>query len=106
VSKVRVRIEGHYDARRLARGKDYAWRPAHALIGCDRGRTFDADTNHPACPHCGRDYVGVGREVVGRHLSEEEVVHPWHPDYEAWARFRTEHPEYDEWRDKEGGLDE
>jgi hypothetical protein len=44
------------------------------------------------------------REVVGRHLSEE-VLHPWHPDYEAWVKFKESHPEYDEWLDEVRGLE-
>ena len=105
MSKVKVRIEGHYEVREDAYGKSYAWKPAHAIIGCDCGQEFDADVKHPACPNCGRDYASVVREVAGRHLSEE-VLHPWHPDYQAWAKFRERHLEYDEWRDKEEGLDE
>jgi hypothetical protein len=105
MSKVKVRIEGHYEAREGAYGKDYAWKPAHALIERDCGQEFDADTSHPACSNCGRDHASIVREVAGRHLSEE-VLHPWHPDYEAWVAFRERHPEYDEWRDKREGLDE
>ncbi len=105
VSKVKARIEGHYEVQENAYGKDYAWKPARALIECDCGREFDADMNHPACPNCGHDYASVAREVAGRHLPDE-VLHPWHPDYEAWVRFEEGHPGYDEWRDKEEGLDE
>jgi hypothetical protein len=105
MSKVKVRIEGHYEIQEYANGKDYAWKPAHALIECDCGQELDADVNHPICPNCGRDYTPVVQEVAGRHLSEE-VLHPWHRDYEVWVKFRERHPEYDEWRDKEEGLDE
>ena len=103
MSTVKVRIEGHYEVEETAYGKDYVWKPAHALIGCDCGQEFDADMGHPACPNCGRDYAQVVREVAGRHLSEE-VLHPWHPDYEAWVEFRERHRGYDEWRDKRAGL--
>jgi hypothetical protein len=41
---------------------------------------------------------------VGRHLSEE-VLHPWHPDYEEWQRFKENRAEYQEWL-KEKSLDE
>jgi hypothetical protein len=99
-----LRIEGHYETREFAYGTDYAWVPAHALIECDCGREFDADVNHPTCPNCGRDHTGVVREVVGRHLSEE-VLHPWHADYEAWVRFKERRPEYDEWFDEERELE-
>jgi hypothetical protein len=44
----------------------------------------------------GRRY-GYVREVVGRHLSEEEVLHPWHPEYEAWLRFKETHTEFESW---------
>jgi hypothetical protein len=38
----------------------------------------------------------VVREVAGRHLADE-VLHPWHPEYEAWIRDRERHAEDQEW---------
>jgi anaerobic ribonucleoside-triphosphate reductase len=70
---------------------------AHALIECDCGQTMDADAHHTTCPNCGTNHKDIVREVVGRHLSEEEVIHPWHPDYEAWLRFKQTHTEYESW---------
>lgn len=87
MSKVRVRIEGHYEVQEVAYGKDYVWQPGHALIECDCGQALDANEHHAACPNCGADHTAVVREVVGRHLSDE-VLHPWHPDYESWIAYR------------------
>lgn len=96
MSKVKVRIEGHYEVEDLSYGKDYVWVPAHALIECDCGQVMDADEHHTTCPNCGADRADVLREVAGRHLGEE-VLHPWHPDYEAWRTFKETRTEYQEW---------
>lgn len=95
MSKVRVRVEGHYEVQELPSGKDYMWVPAHALIECDCGEVMDVDAHHTTCPGCGCDHTPLARQVAGRHLSEE-VLHPWHRDYEEWLKFKKRHPEYDE----------
>ncbi|HEX5974480.1 MAG TPA: hypothetical protein VFY57_04890 [Rubrobacteraceae bacterium] len=96
LSKVKVRIEGHYEVEDLPYGKDYVWVPAHALIECDCGQVMDADEHHTTCPNCGADRADVLREVAGRHLGEEDL-HPWHPDYELWSTFKENRTEYQEW---------
>ena len=97
MTKVKVKIEGHYEVQVVPYGKDYKWVPSHALLECDCGQDMDADTHHTVCPRCGTDHTAVIREVVGRHLGEEEVLHPWHPDYEEWIRFKETHTEYESW---------
>jgi protein-tyrosine-phosphatase len=77
-------------------GRDYLWQPAHALIECDCGQVMDADEHHPTCPNCGVDHRELVLEVAGRHLSEE-VLHPWHRDYEEWQRYKETRGEYQEW---------
>lgn len=96
MTKVKVEVRGHYEVEELPYGKDYRWVPAHALIECDCGRVMDADPEHTTCPGCGRDHAGIVREVAGRHLSEE-VLHPWHPEYEDWVRKRDASPERQAW---------
>lgn len=87
MSKVRVRIEGHYEAQDVPYGRDYVWRPTHAILECGCGQVMDADIHHTTCPACGADHAPVVKEVVGRHLTDE-VLHPWHPEYEDWMRHR------------------
>jgi predicted RNA-binding Zn-ribbon protein involved in translation (DUF1610 family) len=94
MTKVKVSVEGHYEVEESPHIKHYKWVPAHALIECDCGQTMDVDTHHTTCPNCGKDYTDIVREVAGRHLSDE-VIHPWHPDYEAWLSFKRDHPQ--EW---------
>jgi hypothetical protein len=101
VSRVKVRIEGHYEVEDSPYGKDYVWSPAHGLIECDCGRVMDADEHHTTCPSCGADHSALMREVVGRHLSEE-VLHPWHADYEEWLSYKKNRAEYQEWLEEKG----
>jgi hypothetical protein len=96
MTKIKVEIVGHYEAQEVAYGKDYRWVPAHALVECDCGQVMDVDVNHTVCPNCGADHSAVIREVAGRHLSDD-VLHPWHPEYEAWQRSRESHTERQEW---------
>jgi hypothetical protein len=44
------------------------------------------------------DYVWVpGEEELERRLDVEEALHPWHADYEEWARGQRTHPEEQNW---------
>ena len=95
MTKVKVRVEGHYEVQELPEGKDYAWVPAHALIECDCGQVMDVDTHHTSCPGCGTDHTSVAQAVAGRHLSED-VLHPWHREYDKWIEFKQRHRDYDE----------
>jgi hypothetical protein len=105
VSKVKVRIEGHYEVEESRYGKAYVWIPAHALIECGCGQVMDADEHHTICPNCGTDHSDLVREVAGRHLSDD-VLHPWHRDYEEWQRFKRNRKEYQEWLEQRAlGLD-
>jgi len=99
--RVKVSIEGHYEVEDSSYDKDYVWTPAHALIECDCGQVMDADEHHTACPNCDADHSALMQEVVGRHLSEE-VLHPWHSDYEKWQRFKENCTEYYEWLEQRG----
>jgi len=102
MTKVKVSIEGHYEVEDFSYGKDYKCMPAHALIQCDCGQTMDADAHHTTCSGCGADHTEVVREVAGRHLGEE-VLHPWHAEYEEWVRFKEgRHDEREEWLEQRG----
>lgn len=98
MTRVKVRVEGHYEVEKLPYGKDYKWVPAHARVECECGRVMEVDTRHTVCPGCGTDHTQVVREIAGRHLSED-VLHPWRPDYEAWVRSRRSHSEEEEWQE-------
>jgi hypothetical protein len=89
MSRVRISVEGHYEMQEVPYGRDYVWKPAHAVIECGCGQVMDANVHHTACPKCGADHAAVVREVVGRHLADE-VLHPWHPEYEDWVRHRKD----------------
>ncbi len=99
MTKVKVRIEGHYEVEDLPYGKDYRWVPAHALIECDCGRVMDADAHHAVCRGCGADHAAVVSEISARHLSEE-ALHPWRRDYESRAGGGEDHAEDQEWREQ------
>jgi hypothetical protein len=54
LSRVKVRLEGHYEVNDLSYGRDYVWVPAHALVECECGQIMDADAQHTTCPNCRR----------------------------------------------------
>jgi hypothetical protein len=103
MKKVKVEIAGHYEVQEIPYGKDYKWVPAHALIECACGHKMDANAHHGVCAGCGADHTAVVREVAGRHLADE-VLHPWHPEYQAWLRCKESHTEYQEWLELEQGT--
>lgn len=106
MSKVKVSIEGHYEVQQTSYGKDYLWQPAHALIECDCGRVMDVDEHHTICPNCGTEHAALMRQVAGRHLSDD-VLYPWHRDYDEWQRFKEGRGEYQEWLEQSAlDLDE
>ena len=43
--------------------------------------------HHTTCPNCGAEHSDLMRKMVGRHL-RDDVLHPWHRDYEEWQRFK------------------
>ena len=96
MTKAKVEIAGHYEVQEITYGKDYKWVPAQALSECDCGQAMNVDAHHTLCPGCGADHTVVAREVAGPHVGDE-VIHPWHPHYEAWLRFKESHTEYENW---------
>jgi hypothetical protein len=62
VSRVKVRIEGHYEVEDSPYAKDYVWSPAHALIECDCGQVMDADEHHTGYPNCGTDHSALSKK--------------------------------------------
>jgi hypothetical protein len=87
---------GHYEVQEIPYGKDYKWVSVRTLTHCDCGHKMNLDIHHTVCPGCNTDHAAVVREVAGRHLADE-VLHPWHPGYEAWLRFKESHSECENW---------
>jgi hypothetical protein len=96
LSKIKMRVEGHYEVEEGPYGKDYVWTPAHALVDCDCGRSLDVDAHHTTCPDCGADHSRLMREIAERHL-EDEALHPWHAEYEEWLRYKEDRTEFQDW---------
>lgn len=94
MTKVKVRVEGHYEVEEIPYGKDYRWVPAHALVECDCGRVMDVDSHHTVCPDCGTDHAAVFEDVAKRHLADEDL-RPWRREREAGSR--QHHREDQEW---------
>ena len=96
MTKIKVRVEGHYEVEELPYGRDYRWVPAHALIECDCGRALDVHAGHTACPACGKDHAEVVRHLSERHLTEA-ALRPWRRDH---APQPAEHREDQEWEEQ------
>ena len=81
MSRFNVRIEGHYEVNDLSYGRDYVWTPTR--------------TTRPVRAAAPTTWLCYGRwwSVT----SGEEILHPWHPEYEDWRRFKEDGTEYQEW---------
>lgn len=44
-----------------------------------------------------KDYVWVTEPEDARAMDAEELLRPWHADYEEWAREERVHPERQQW---------
>jgi hypothetical protein len=73
------RIAEHYDVQEMPYGRAYHWAPKSILVECDCGERLTLSGSVTTCPWCGADWAGMVREkeVVGHHLSRDEVRHPW-----------------------------
>jgi hypothetical protein len=98
MTRIKVRIEGHYEVQALPFGRDYVWVPGGASIECDCGQVIDVDAQHTRCPTCGADRMDVLRELVGSRLGAE-TPRPWRGEYEDWRAHRGDRTESEEWRE-------
>ena len=104
MTKIVVRIEGHYEVREAPFSKSYDWHPALVTLERDCGEKLTSTTASPTptC-RCGVDHSAIIRDVQEREgRLHRHVAHPWRYDSEEQAQQHLQneaaHPEESPWR--------
>lgn len=83
MTRVTVRIEGHYEVHEAPFSRSYEWHPASLTLVCDcgEGLTLSGASTTPTC-RCGADHSALIEDIQEREGQlREAVTHPWR--YEA-----------------------
>ena len=104
MTKIVVRIEGHYEVHEAPFSRSYDWRPALVTLECDCGEklTLTAASTTLTC-RCGVDHSTIIRDIQEREgRLRRDAAHPWRYDSEEQAkqhaRNEAAHPEESPWR--------
>jgi hypothetical protein len=82
-----VSIEGHYEAQETPFGNDYMWVPERVLVECSCGNVVVHSSATLIC-ECGTDHTAVVQRVA-KHSFTDNIIHPWHPEYEDWLNSNS-----------------
>jgi hypothetical protein len=109
MTRVTVRIEGHYEVHEAPLSRSYEWHSASLTLVCDCGEelTLTSASITPTC-RCGTDYSALINDILINDLQEREgqlrqaVAHPWAHDTKEQAeqclRDEAAYPEGSPWR--------
>ena len=104
MTKISVRIEGHYEVKEDPFSRSYEWQPGCVVLECDCGQelTLTGTSTVLTC-RCGTDnseIIQALQEREGR--LRDEVTHPWRYDTKEQAqqhlRDEAAHPKSSPWR--------
>jgi hypothetical protein len=79
MTRVSVRIEGHYEVHEAPFSRSYEWHPASLTLVCDCGEelTLTSASTTPTC-WCGADYSALISDIQEREAQlREAATHPW-----------------------------
>ncbi len=104
MTKITVRVEGHYEVHEAPFSRTYEWHPAYVTLECDCGEELTLSSTSPAsiC-RCGTDHSAIIQDIQAREgRLRGEVTHPWQHDAKEQTRqhLRDEaaYPEGSPWR--------
>ena len=104
MTKITVRIEGHYEVHEAPFSRSYEWHPASVTLVCDCGEelTLTGASAMPTCSRCGTDYSAVIDDIQKREgWLRREDTHPWRYDTQEQAqqhqRDEVAYPEGSPW---------
>jgi hypothetical protein len=104
MTKISVRIEGHYEVDEDPFSRAYEWQPGCVVLECDCGQelTLTGASTVPTC-RCGADHSAIIQDLQEREgRLRDEVTHPWRYDTEEQAqqhlRDEAAHPAGSSWR--------
>jgi hypothetical protein len=106
MTRVTVRIEGHYEVLETPFSRSYEWHPASLILVCDCGQeltlTSSSDSSTSIC-ECGEDHSALINDLQEREGQlRQAIAHPWR--YEAkeqsdqHLRDEATYPEGSSWR--------
>ena len=104
MTKITVRVEGHYEVHEAPFSRSYDWHPAFVTLECDCGEklTLTAASTIPTC-RCGMDHSAIVQDIQEREgRLRREVAHPWEHDTQEQAEQHLlnedAYPEGSPWR--------
>jgi hypothetical protein len=104
MTKISIRIEGHYEVREEPFSRTYEWQPGCVVLECDCGQelTLTGTSNLPTC-RCGADHSAIVQDLQEREgRLRHAVTHPWRYDAKEQAQQHLQdeaaHPEGSPWR--------
>jgi hypothetical protein len=116
MTKIIVRVEGHYEVHETPFSRAYDWYPACVVLECDCGEklALTGSSTGPACRLCGAEHSDVILDIQEREgRLQHETTHPWYYDLQSQEdqhlRDEAAYPEQDSpWRynDVTSGLDD
>ncbi|MDQ3965482.1 MAG: hypothetical protein M3246_03360 [Actinomycetota bacterium] len=106
MTKIIVRVEGHYETKEVPFARSYDWHQAYVILECDCGErlAFTDDTSTiTTCRRCGTDHTDVVHRIQEREGQlPDKVAHPWHHDTKEQAkqhqRDEAAYPKDSPWR--------
>jgi hypothetical protein len=106
MTKIIVRVEGHYEVHETPFSRAYDWYPACVILECDCGEkmALTGSSTVAACHLCGAEHSYVIRDIQEREgRLQHETTHPWYYDLQSQAdqhlRDEAAYPEEDSpWR--------
>src|SRR5215210_3292970 len=104
MTKIIVRIEGHYEVREAPFSRAYEWQPTSVTLECDCGEklTLTGTSNISTC-RCGVNHSAIIQDIQAREGQlRHEVAHPWQHDTQEQAEQHllneNSYPEGSPWR--------
>lgn len=91
MTKIIVRVEGHYEVEENPFGRAYEWHPAYVTLKCDCGEelSLSGASTSPICGRCGTDHSPVIDDIQKREVRlPQEDTHPWRYDTQEQAEQR------------------
>ena len=105
MTKIIVRLEGHYELKEAPFSRSYEWHPAYVTLECSCGEELTLFSTRSAASscRCGTDHSDIIQDIQAREgrLGEEDT-HPWQHDAKEQTqqhlRDEAAYPEGSSWR--------
>jgi|SRR5215204_7533902 len=104
MTKISVRIEGHYEVHEEPFSRTYEWQPGCGVLECDCGQELSlSGTSTVPTRRCGADYSAIVQDLQEREgRLRHTVTHPWRYNTKEQAqqhlRDEAAYPKGSSWR--------